>query len=565
MIENRLKFQKRRLGWTIAAYTIVPALLVSLCAFAFSFHVLDTKLVQDGEGEVIRMAEKYRQLVQQNFGSALLAMRLLASRHTRIGEFTQGELTAVAGTLKRSVSWVDGLAVIDGSGTPLIMTGRLDAAYFKGMAAPLLSLARSQREILVTDIRVAADGTLRFLIAMAQPYGDTAGFVCIAADARAFSALLDKARFGRTGEIFLINEKGVLQTRSVLHGAIRDAVDVELSRTVPRERTVLRREWRGARLWFSMLPVAGIPGWRLVVQGDEREILQARDEHANRLVLLAVTGLGILCAAAAGAYGRIRKLQNSLEGEQARFAECSVQVRKLDAISQLGAGIAHEVNNPLAIIGEEVGWMQDVLKRASFGENPDAGELRDCLRQIVTQTGRCREITHKLLSFGGKTDGTIRDVDLNVVVRDVATLKRREAAQKNIEIDDECAARLPIVMSEPALLRQLLICLINNAMDSMPEGGRIVLSTEACSDRGALFRVRDTGFGIPEENMDKIFDPFFTTKPPGKGAGLGLSICHGILERISGRVFVDSAPGEGTTVTVELPPQPRSGAGRKGE
>lgn len=202
--------------------------------------------------------------------------------------------------------------------------------------------------------------------------------------------------------------------------------------------------------------------------------------------------------------------------------------------------------------------MQDVLKRESFKDHPDAGELRDALRQIVTQTARSREITHKLLSFGGKTDGTIRDVQLNILVSDVATLRRREASQKNIDIHERLEPGLPVILSEPALLRQLLINLINNAMDAMPEGGSITISTQRDDGDGVCLQVEDTGFGIPEENMHKIFDPFFTTKAPGKGAGLGLSISHGILQRIGGQVFAASRPGRGATFTVRLPLEARA-------
>ncbi|MBP9943176.1 MAG: two-component sensor histidine kinase, partial [Desulfomicrobium sp.] len=146
---------------------------------------------------------------------------------------------------------------------------------------------------------------------------------------------------------------------------------------------------------------------------------------------------------------------------------------------------------------------------------------------------------------------------LNTLVSDVATLRRREASQKNIEIRENLAPGLPIILSEPALLRQLLINLINNAMDAMPEGGSITIGTRQGDNGGVCIQVEDTGFGIPEENMDKIFDPFFTTKAPGKGAGLGLSISHGILQRIGGRVFATSRPGHGSTFTVELPVEAR--------
>jgi two-component system, NtrC family, sensor kinase len=172
------------------------------------------------------------------------------------------------------------------------------------------------------------------------------------------------------------------------------------------------------------------PDWRLVVQRDEREILQSRDTQLARFILLGVLCLGALIAIALRTIKKDKKPADQMEEERLHLTDCHIQVQKLDAISQLGVGIAHEVNNPLAIIGEEVGWMQDVLKRESFKDHPDADELRESLRQIVTQTARSREITHKLLSFGGKTDGIIRDVEINTLVTDIVTLRRREASNK---------------------------------------------------------------------------------------------------------------------------------------
>ena len=172
------------------------------------------------------------------------------------------------------------------------------------------------------------------------------------------------------------------------------------------------------------------------------------------------------------------------------------------------------------------------------------------------QTARCREVTHKLLIFGGRTEGTVRDVDLSTLIADTLTLRRRDAAQKNVEVEEETAP-MPRIHTEPSLLRQVLLHLMGNALDAMPQGGRLTISSGPTGDGSAFFRIRDTGFGIPEDNLPRIFDPFFTTKDPGKGAGLGLSICHGILQRLGGSIRVDSKAGQGTTVTVVLPREAR--------
>ena len=554
MITARFNILRKRLTYTVITFSILPALIITACLFTYAVQVLDREYRDRAASELATQAQRWKERVDGDLHAS--ARALLALSHATGGD---GPAEAgFAGTfeiLRRDMFWLQGAVILDATGEPVAIAG-----------APGLQHAENSRDSaaggnawrpVVKDIETGADGLPGFRI-IVPVQGDGQGLtLSLFINAALFSTRLDRERMGRTGEVFLIDGAGVLQTRSVMHGAILDKVDADLAQASPQDGAVRHRDWQGARLWFCVLPVDLAPGWRLVVQRDEREILQDRDAQAIRFALSGLLALAVLGGFAVMAARKAGRLVSRMEEEHARLAEHDMMVKKLDAISQLGVGIAHEVNNPLAIIGEEVGWMQDVLKRESFKDHPDAGELRDSLRQIVTQTARSREITHKLLSFGGKTDGTIRDTDLATLVSDVALLRRREASGKGIEIREETAGKLPVILSEPALLRQMLINLINNCMDAMPEGGVITISTAAGQDGGVTLCVRDTGFGIPQENMDRIFDPFFTTKPPGKGAGLGLSICHGIVQRIGGRIFAESVPGEGTAVTVELPLEAR--------
>ena len=535
---------------TIATLFLLPALVIFLGLCALVFHTLEAKCRDVATAEFARAAAEYGRRVDGELKVAKLAA-LTLSRAVENGGDAQGRLAEALETLRRDVSWIEGAAVLTGPGRTVVAAGSDPAT--EAWAAELAAEALGASAPVFTKVEAEQDGLPNIRLAVVIRNEDGPQVVCLSANAALFSSLLDRERIGRTGEAFLMDDRGALLTASVLHGGILDRVDEALAHAAPEAGAIRIRDWAGARLWFSVRAVEAAPGWRLVVQRDEGEILEARDAAMARLAVFGLLALAVLGGAALATLRRVRALQERMNLECADIAEHDMLVRKLDAISQLGVGIAHEVNNPLAIIGEEAGWMQDVLKRESFRDHPDAGELRDSLRQIVTQTGRSREITHKLLSFGGKTDGTIRDTDLNTLVADVAMLRRREASGKGVEIREELAEKLPVILSEPALLRQVLIILINNCLDAMPEGGAITLSTAPVPGGGARLEVRDTGFGIPRENLGRVFDPFFTTKPPGKGAGLGLSICHGIMQRIGGRISARSVPGQGTTVTVELP------------
>lgn len=551
MLRQRLQQTQRRLTRTIILSSAIPAFLVAAGALLFALAGAEQEYRRVASEEIVFHAEAYAQDVRTRLQSALTSLYAFAA----VGQSQDSERLDSFLERTRSVhGWIEGMAVVDENGARQFSCGS-PASLPPEILSSVFDARGREKGAVITRVFAAANGPARFFILSRTAAPGRA--VYLSANAVEFSATLDRVRFGRTGEIFLVSRDGVLQTRSIMHGGILDTADPALALDHPRSGVLLTREWKGTSMWYALSPIAANPDWIMVAQRDEREILQYHETWIKRFAAFGIAGLALLAASVALAARVTGRIQRRIEEERALLAEHQLQVQKLDAISQLGVGIAHEVNNPLAIIGEEAGWMQDVLKREALQDVPGSDELRDSLRQITTQIGRCREITLKLLSFGGKSDGIIRDVDVNALVSDAVTLRRREASQKNIVIEERPAAGLPVVHTEPTLLRQLLLNLINNAMDAMPGGGSIVISTRRAEQAGVVLSVEDTGFGIPEENMHRLFEPFFSTKPPGKGAGLGLSICHGILQRIGGEIFVTSTPGKGSTFTVELPLTPR--------
>ncbi|MEN6440440.1 MAG: ATP-binding protein [Syntrophobacter sp.] len=241
----------------------------------------------------------------------------------------------------------------------------------------------------------------------------------------------------------------------------------------------------------------------------------------------------------------------------ARAQECFldeqlIQSQKLAAIGELSAGIAHEINNPLAIIAQEIEWARLQFDGVT-SDSPGLEEARDSLNEIAVQVERCREITHKLLDFARKRDPLIQGADLNKLIEDMAKLVEKESSQKGIPIIRDYRTDLPPIFTDPPLLRQVILNLLNNAVYAIQQNGAITIRTRIPESGQVEMVISDTGVGIRKEDLDKIFNPFFTTKPPGKGTGLGLSICHSIIVRLGGRIAVDSEPGKGTSFAVRLP------------
>ncbi|MDY6852935.1 MAG: ATP-binding protein, partial [Thermodesulfobacteriota bacterium] len=230
-----------------------------------------------------------------------------------------------------------------------------------------------------------------------------------------------------------------------------------------------------------------------------------------------------------------------------------IEAGRLASIGELAAGIAHEINNPVAIMVEEAGWIEDLLGDKDPDSDENMTEIQRAVMQIKTQGSRCKAITHKLLSFARNTDPQITEVNLNLVVKEIIGLMQQRTRYANVQIETYPAPGLPNVAASPSELQQVLLNLVNNAVDAMePEGGTVSITTRV--DNGDVFiDVADSGHGIPEANLIRIFDPFFTTKPVGQGTGLGLSICHGIINKIGGEITVRSEMGVGTVFIIRLP------------
>lgn len=229
--------------------------------------------------------------------------------------------------------------------------------------------------------------------------------------------------------------------------------------------------------------------------------------------------------------------------EMRRFHERLLQTEKLAALGQLAAGIAHELNTPLASIA---GYAEE-LAEISRGNGDKIAKYTDVIR---SQTDRCKGITQSLLNFARKSEFRMEPVDVNGLLREAIDYLRFKKRVEKIEIRSSLAPVPPVLADSGQLLQVFLSILINGA-DAIDGAGTIAV--ESRFDGEVLVRLADTGCGIPEENLKKVFEPFFTTKSPGQGTGLGLSLSYGIVRQLGGSIELRSAVGKGTEVTVTLP------------
>jgi len=297
-----------------------------------------------------------------------------------------------------------------------------------------------------------------------------------------------------------------------------------------------------------------------------------------------------------GAEERLRsqnvRLQEAAESERQahqalKHAEVQlVQAEKLTALGQMVAGVAHEINNPLSFVSNNVAVLQrdvaslrqlvEIYGRAdgvlaehapdlraavlSLAEQIDLGYTLDNLDRLTDRSleglRRIQQIVKDLREFARLDDGDLQAVDINLGVTSTVNMILGRAKRQGVELVSDLKP-LPLVTCYPGKVNQVVMNLLSNAIDACRTGGRVCVRTEpAPGADGVLIHVDDTGTGIDPAILEKIFDPFFTTKPVGQGTGLGLSISYGIVRAHGGMIAVESEPGRGARFTVKLPPSP---------
>ena len=225
---------------------------------------------------------------------------------------------------------------------------------------------------------------------------------------------------------------------------------------------------------------------------------------------------------------------------------------KLAAVGRLAAGVVHEINNPLATISACAEALEQRTAEGAFDGTEGVEDLNEYLGLIKSEAFRCKSITTGLLDFSRMRTGDRHLLDVGEILRSSANLISHQKRGDNITIELDIDENLPQINADGGQVQQAVIALATNAIDAMPDGGSVRFKAYPQHNSVAI-EVEDNGVGIPAENLSKIFEPFFTTKEVGKGKGLGLSVCYGIITDHAGRLSVRSTVGKGTTFTILLP------------
>jgi|LGOV01.1.fsa_nt_gb two-component system NtrC family sensor kinase len=449
----------------------------------------------------------------------------------------------------RAGAFVD-LGVIDNKGLHRCYVGPYELTGLDYYQQPWF-VEVMNKGIYLSDVYMGYRQSPHFIIAVRRQEGRKSWILRATIDSDVFQGIVRLAQVGKTGDAYIVNKDGLFQTSSRFNGSrlTKSNLDTALfggRTTVNKQTNNHGRKILCAGSWLKN------DKWLLIVSQDAAEemtgLLVARNLEIGIIVF------GILTIILATIF-TTRLTVKRLEQADAKMNELNAQLTqsdKLAALGKLAASIAHEINNPLAVILQKVGWMEDLLTEEEFRQSKNLDEFKKSITKIEEHVERARKVVHNMLGFVRKMEPRLEDVDVNMTINQTIDILENYARINNIDIQTDLSTDFPIIAADQAQLQQVLLNLVSNAIDALGKNGLIEVKSRKVNS-SIHVSVTDNGPGISKKMQTKIFEPFITSKERGKGTGLGLWVSHNIMERIGGALTLESEVGKGAVFTMQIP------------
>jgi len=542
---------------------ILAPLIPFIIIFGIGYYYFTTSLETGTVASLKRIVEDHRQMIdfflterKSDLDFVIHAYKFEDLSHTdklnEVFDFLQ----------KKSNAFVD-LGVFDEEGNHVAYHGPYklrskvykDADWFKNVM---------QKGFYISDIFLGFRQVPHFVIAVEREENGKKWVIRATIDSFVFNDLVKKVRIGKTGEAYILNTEGVLQTDRRSGGNLMAKPSENLS--IPESKldiqTFTQKNERSETFFYATTWLKN-KDWLLVVRLEEVDAFSYLHTAFYLIIMTVIIGGMAIIVLAVYLTNHILRHLTETDAEKEQLNQQLIRASRLAELGEMAAGFAHEINNPLQIIRTEQSLIEMIFSEmkdnGEFKPSESLAELQDSMDQIKLQIERCAGITQAILKFGRQSEPVFKHVDLRRFIPEIIRMIEKKASVQGIEIEQELEGDTPSVHGDAGQLQQVMLNLLNNAMDAITEkhgsqGGRLLIITGRDEeDRFAVIMVQDNGSGITPDNLKKIFSPFFTTKPVGRGTGLGLSVCYGIINHMGGTMQVNSQEGMGTTFTIRLP------------
>jgi two-component system NtrC family sensor kinase len=536
-----------------AVLSLAPLIIVVTISYFWFQQILKDDFRHQLRWEI----ENTKQSIEFFVDERLAGLRFLSSAYTFDQLSDQKMLADVFSKFKREVSGLVDMGVIDSNGVqrsyigPYHLEGKtyLNQDWFNEITV---------RPSYVSDVFMGYRRMPHYAIAVRKELPEKGTFWVLRAtiDMETLKKYASTVNLREKDDAFIVNREGVLQTPSRFYGNVLERFkQCPLSQEEISVRDVdAADESRGI---CGSAQIKGSP-WILVTIIRSAPYGKIPNIFRNELVLISIASILLGVIVNIIMTKTVVNQMKTADQEREKIIEEIEQANKLASIGRLAAGVAHEINNPLAIINEKAGLMKDILEASNNLQN-NKDKFLGILGGIFDSVNRARTVTHRLLGFSRRMDVGHDVIDLNDALKEVIEFLDKEITFRNIQLRLNLEENLPKVMTDKGQIQQVFLNIINNAIDAVEEGGLIEVFSNVKDEKFVQVSIKDTGIGIPKDKLKHIFEPFYTTKEKGKGTGLGLSISYGIVQKLGGTVRVESELNKGTRFTIEIPLRTQAG------
>ena len=570
--------QNHPLKRSILTHMVIIPFIPFLLAVGVSFYYFATTLERNTISSLKRIVADHCDMIDAFLMERQADLELITNTYTFDEILAPPAIEVIFEHLKqRSGAFVD-LGLFDAAGIHRRYVGEFPRLQGKGYKDEPWFKKVMAHGYYISDVFTGYRRIPHFVIAVKKERGDAVWVLRATIDTLAFERRVSRVRMGRTGESYILNTDGILQTQR-RSGGIEimgkdpeyDDFPIQQSRSdlpasaqgeAPGDtiQTFIKSDGDGDAYLYATTWLKN-KAWRLVVRQEKKDAYRSLYTAMYIILMIMVVGGAVIVVTAIYMTEHILRRMETLGMEKEHLGNQLIRAVQLAEIGEMAAGFAHEINNPLQIIKGE-----QMLIETLFGDVPATAidqeireEIEESMDQIKLQVSRCSEITHAILKFGRKNDTRLTRLDPVEIIPEMIHMVEKKAQVDGIAITTEIAPDTPGFEGDASQFQQVMLNLLNNAMDAVVQrhgtaGGTLGITSLKDESGNARIMVADNGVGITPENMEKVFSPFFTTKPVGKGTGLGLSVCYGIIKAFGGEMAVETQREKGTTFIITLPP-----------
>lgn len=538
---------QRRIIFLLILASLIPLAFIGTGAGIVFGKIISSKSTEQLQTVVRDHAVTIELFLQER----MMALDLMLRSYSKEQITDKTELAKVFENLNKSYinSFLD-LGVIDRNGEQLAYIGPYDLLGKVYYDAPWFQHVIKEGNY-ISDVFMGIRNVPHFIMAVRKFESNNELWILRATiNSEVFSNLVLQGRLGKTGDCFILDRQGRYQTPPLFGAKLLDQSNIDTSQLHEDIKTVPAVDKDGKRIIRTMKWMKN-GEWMLIAQQEKAELdAPFRIAMGKGLAVFAVGVVIIVLAAFFTTRYLFRLIETATEQKEQLNMQL-LQASKLASLGEMATGLAHEINNPLAIITTEQTNISDILRLLNQ-KNSDIDEMFDSVAMTKKQVMRCKEITQKMLQFGRQHKSLGAPINPGPSLLEIVKLMQHQAKINNVDICLEMEDNLPKIFMDVTELQQLLANISNNAVDAIASKGAIAFS--AWSEPGRFrLTIEDTGPGIPPGIKEKIFEPFFTTKSVGKGTGLGLAVCYGIVTKWRGKIKEVGKPGSGAKFEIEFP------------